>query len=1036
MSNLDISLKQLYIGSFGSAPEAENLEGWETALQDGSTLTSAAQDFATRSEMTARITDPGTQDLEAFLNEIYHNLFGRDTDAEGLSFWSGKISEGLPLGTIVLHIIEGASDADKAVLAAKTAQVDDALKAVQQTAELAVDVAPRVNDTQGVLKSGADDTLRTPHEKMPAGGSIAPFELSAVELGTNLGGFVINGVSSGDYSGGSVSSAGDVNGDGLEDVIVSSAGDDPNGSSSGASFVVFGKTNGGGVELSDVQAGIGGFAINGVSARDFSGVSVSTAGDVNNDGLTDLIIGALFDDPNGSNAGSGFVVFGKTDGATVELSDVEASTNASGFVMNGMIATDWAGRSVADAGDVNGDGLDDLIVGAFRDDANGADAGASFVVFGKTDGSLVELDDIQDPTDSGGFVINGATAAGFSGYSVSGAGDVNGDGLDDLIVGAPLDDPNGFNSGTGFVVFGKTDGGIVELSDVKLASNNSGFVINGAGALDNAGGSVSAAGDVNGDGFADLIVGAYRDDPNGIDSGASYVVFGQTNGSIVELSAVGAGMGGFAINGVSATDFAGRFVSGAGDVNGDGLDDLIVGALQDDPNGLPQSGASFVVFGKTGSIAVELSDIEAGTGGFVINGASANDNSARAVSAAGDVNGDGFDDLIVGAEQDDPNGSNSGASFVVFGGSFNNMSATLGTAGNDTLTGTAAADRMIAGRGDDVLVGSGGADVLRSGEGDDVLAVSDLSFADIDGGTGSDTLRLDGSALTLDLAVLDNTSLTGIERIDLNANSNDLILNRIEVQRLSEYTNTLRVLGDAPDTVTVTDHGWVFTGTGSDADGPFNIYINGYARLEISQGIALSGGLGGPVSEIELSDIEMNTDPRGFVINGVSAFDESGRSVSDAGDVNGDGFDDLIIGSRGDDPNGNGSGAGFVVFGQTDGGVIELSHVQIGTNLNGFVINGASAGDYAGNSVSAAGDVNGDGLADLIVGAPGDDPNGQVSGASFVVLAKQMVPWWKRLLLSGQAPQMVLLSTAILQQIVPGLLSAGPVMSTVTDWMI
>jgi hypothetical protein len=151
-------------------------------------------------------------------------------------------------------------------------------------------------------------------------------------------------------------------------------------------------------------------------------------------------------------------------------------------------------------------------------------------------------------------------------------------------------------------------------------------VINGVSAGDTAGSSVSSAGDVNGDGLDDLIIGAINDDPNGVVSGASFVVFGKTGTTAVQLSAIQAGTGGFVINGVSADDHSGRAVSSAGDVNGDGLDDLIVGALFDDPNG-SGSGASFVVFGKTGTAAVQLSAVEAGNGGFVINGASAGDRS-------------------------------------------------------------------------------------------------------------------------------------------------------------------------------------------------------------------------------------------------------------------------------------------------------------------------------------------------------------------------------------------------------------------------
>ena len=330
----------------------------------------------------------------------------------------------------------------------------------------------------------------------------------------------------------------------------------------------------------------------------------------------------------------------------INLSDVAAGTG--GFVMNGIDARDDSGFSVSGAGDVNGDGLADLIVGARKADPGGNDrAGESYVVFGKADGTAVNLSDVA--AGSGGFVIIGIDAQDQSGYSVSGAGDVNGDGLADLIVGAPGADPGGNSfAGESYVVFGKADGTAVELTDV--AAGSGGFVINGIDSDDLSGQSVSGAGDVNGDGLADVIVGASGVAPGGNNAaGESYVVFGKADGTAVNLSDVAAGSGGFIINGIDVYDYSGFSVSGGGDVNGDGLADLIVGAFGAGPGGNNYAGESYVVFGKADGTAVNLSDVAAGSGGFVINGIDTYDLSGYSVSRAGDVNGDGLEDVIVGA---------------------------------------------------------------------------------------------------------------------------------------------------------------------------------------------------------------------------------------------------------------------------------------------------------------------------------------------------------------------------------------------------
>ena len=272
--------------------------------------------------------------------------------------------------------------------------------------------------------------------------------------------------------------------------------------------------------------GTNGFRLSGVAAGDISGYVVSTGGDVNGDGVDDLLIGASSADPNGESSGASYVVFGGAgvgNGGNLELSALDGTN---GFKLSGVAAYDFSGREVSTAGDVNGDGVADLLIGAPNAGPNGSGSGASYVVFGGAgvgNGGNLELSALDG---TNGFRLSGVAAYDGSGSAVSTAGDVNGDGVDDLLIGADGAAPNGEGSGASYVVFGGAGVGSSGNLELSALDGTNGFRLSDVAAYDRSGYAVSTAGDVNGDGMDDLLIGAFRASPNGEHSGASYVVFG------------------------------------------------------------------------------------------------------------------------------------------------------------------------------------------------------------------------------------------------------------------------------------------------------------------------------------------------------------------------------------------------------------------------------------------------------------------------------------------------------------------------------
>ncbi|GAB5438262.1 beta strand repeat-containing protein [Falsiruegeria mediterranea] len=537
------------------------------------------------------------------------------------------------------------------------------------------------------------------------------FKLSDID-GSN--GFVIEGVNVADTAGRAVSYAGDVNGDGIDDLIIGAESADPGGDkNAGESYVVFGSAAGFGatLPLSSLN-GSNGFAIQGFHSYDRVGVDVSSAGDVNGDGFDDLIIGTFLGSrPTTSES---YVVFGSA--SAFEPTLLTSSLNGSnGFMIQGVDQVRANATSVSSAGDVNGDGIDDLIIGeSFVSFGDQYYAGESYVVFGSTAGFAATLP-LSTLDGSNGFAIPGANGSDNVGRSVSSAGDVNGDGIDDLIIGA---------SGESYVVFGSTAGFAATLPVSSLDGSN-GFAIQGSSS------SVSSAGDINGDGIDDLIIGATGASPGGIgNAGEIYVVFGSTSGFAATLPVSSLdGSNGFVIQGESPNQRIGNAVSSAGDFNGDGIDDLIFGAKDADPDGITDAGESYVVYGSTAGFAatLPLSSLD-GSNGFVIQGEIEKYYSGYSVSFAGDINGDGGDDLIIGAPGDEY--SHPGNSYVIFGKVRIPVGPDItGTDGNDTIAGTENSERIFGLGGSDWIMPMAGLDTVDGGDGFDQISFDTATAA-------------------------------------------------------------------------------------------------------------------------------------------------------------------------------------------------------------------------------------------------------------------------------------------------------------------
>jgi len=696
-------------------------------------------------------------------------------------------------------------------------------------------------------------------------------ESSLTSLNTGSADWMATGQNTFDCFGLALAAAGDVNGDGYADVIVGAYG---HNSERGQAYVYLGSISG----LRPIAA----FTASGENAGDDFGWSVASVGDVNGDGYADVMIGA----PSyGSSRGRVYLYYGSATGLTT----------TAGVTLTGATAGDQLGRSIAFAGDVNGDGYADVIVGA---PGHNTGTGRIYIFPGSASGLGIT------PT----AIIDGDSLSSFFGQTVAFAGDVNGDGYGDVVVGAyGLDNYRG-----GAYLYG---GSATGLDSTAM------FTATGENAYDYYGYSVASAGDVNGDGYADVVIGAYgyNDDQGQID-----VYHGSASG-LLSAPAV-------TLMGQTSGDGFGGSASFAGDVNGDGYADIIVGA----GGSHSQQGQAYIYQGSSTGLAT--------TPAITLAGESAGDGFGIVVAPAGDVNGDGCADVLSDARD---YGSSTGRVYAYDGGAH-----AVSPEPVRTFTGAASYSYfgIDANSAGDVN-GDGYSDVIVGAYGEDNYTGRAYVYYGSNDGVGSvPTVTLTGE--------ITNSYFGGsvASAGDVNGDGySDVIVGAFYyltyTGRAYVYYGSPQGLNSTPG-LTLTGEGiWNSFGVSVASAGD----VNGDGYGDIVVGANRYNSYTGRAYVYYGGRAGLNATPA-LTLTGENTYDSFGYSVAAAGDINNDGYGDVLVGAFGYN---NGHGRVYVYHGGSHG----LSPVSP------RILTGAAPNDNFGYAAAMAGDVNGDGYGDVIVGA-------------------------------------------------------------------
>lgn len=716
----------------------------------------------------------------------------------------------------------------------------------------------------------------------------------------------------------SVAAAGDVNGDGYSDVLVGAPNYDNGQSDEGAAFLYPGTASGISLAATTLE-------YNQANAQ--MGYSVASAGDINKDGFADILVGMpYYDEGPHANQGAVLVYKGSAGGISVnnpylfKLDQAEANL----------------GISVAMAGDVNGDGYSDMLAGAHQFDNGQANEGVGVIIYGAPNGL--------------GFVnfLECNQADAMMGSAIAGAGDVDGDGYSDVVAGARFYDNGQGNEGAAFIFKGSA-AGLITANPTIIESNQQDARLGHA---------VSSAGDVNGDGFSDIALGAYMYDKGSNNEGVVMIHYGSANGVSIAPAQI-----------LESDQIEAQFgisVACAGDVNGDGYADLIAGSRYYD-KGQSNEGAAFIYEGSKDGLGIMPASV-----------LESNQNDAwlgSAVAPAGDVNGDGFSDVLVGSYAYDHGQKDEGSVFVWYGNGerlaskFTNL---INNIPKGILEG-----QSIANAGDvngdgynDVIIGtpykdSKGAAYIYHGSASGLNPDPSTSIENISGShllgisvAGAGDLNGDGFD---DIIISDSGFF-----ISYDPQKNILIEGAVLIYYGSPQGIDLNTKALLTNTQENSFYGWSVSSAGDiNGDGYDDIVIGDpNYDIQFDEGAAF-------VYQGSAQGIDPNSK---LTLTGSWSSEEFGYAVSKAGDINADGFDDIVIGVPFYSSNLAGEGAVVVYYG-SNSGVSAANNKQIASNkLNANL----------GSAVGAAGDVNGDGFADIVAGANNYSNGQDYEGAGMI----------------------------------------------------